>query len=274
MLRGKRSAAALVLGGLMVSAGGAVAQGPGPGPVLAEDFEAGGGAVAKRLLRDARLTIEHGQGVGGGSALRTRYVGSSRGSDVIAAEIPLGESGTDYTLNYDVKFAPDFQFVLGGKMHGLGPAQSVTGGQASTPEGWSVRVMWREEGRPVTYTYHQDRAGEWGDDGKPARPFAFSLGRYHAVSLHVRLNDPVERANGLARLYVDGALVSSQEGLRLRASAGPAGLVRQFMFSTFHGGHDPSWAPRDAKGAYKDVFAWFDNVAVYRGEHIRARPGE
>ncbi|HVJ01560.1 MAG TPA: hypothetical protein VM662_05215, partial [Sphingomonas sp.] len=242
-------------------------------PVLAEDFESATGAVAKELLRDAHLSIADGEGVGGGRALRTRYESSSRGSEVIAAEIPLGEAGTEYTLNYDVKFAPDFQFVLGGKMHGLGPARSVTGGQASTPDGWSVRVMWREQGRPVTYTYHQDRAGEWGDDGKPARPVAFAPGRYQAVSLHVRLNDPVERANGFARLYVDGVLVSSQEGLRLRARDRSAGLIRQFMFSTFHGGHDPSWAPRDAKGAYKDVYAWYDNFAVYRGEHIRPRPG-
>jgi hypothetical protein len=271
MQMARRFATTAVLGTVLVATGGAVAQ--NAKPVLAEDFESGRGRVAKALLREQRLTLAPGDGVDGGQALRTRYESSARGSEVIAAEIPLGEAGLEYTLNYDVKFDRHFQFVLGGKMHGLGPAQPVTGGQASRPDGWSVRVMWREQGRPVTYTYHQDRASEWGDDGKPARPFTFGLDRYHAVSLHVRLNQPVDQANGFVRLYVDGALVSSQEGLRLRAWEQPAGLIRQFMFSTFHGGHDPSWAPRDAKGAYQDVYAWFDNIAVYRGERIRPKPG-
>ena len=44
------------------------------------------------------------------------------------------------------------------------------------------------------------------------------------------------------------------------------------MFSTFHGGHSPSWAPKDGNGDYITVRAWFDNIAVYPGKHVRTAP--
>ena len=257
---------------LAASSGGAQERTTSMKPVLAEDFETDSGAVYRTLARDPRLVAVAGEGVGGSRALRTTYVGGPTGSGVMARAIPLGEAGSDYTLNYDVRFDRDFQFVRGGKMHGFGPARSVTGGDPLRPDGWSARVMWREKGRPVTYTYHQDQRDKYGDDGPAVAPFAFALDRYYAVSLHVRLNDP-ESANGLVRLYVDGALVSAQEGLRLRSVASKDSLIGNFLFSTFHGGHDPSWAPRNAAGAYVDVHAYYDNIAVYPGERIRKRPG-
>lgn len=258
--------------GALVASGGSAHDAP-PRPVLTEDFESDQGAVYRILARDPRLVAVAGAGVGGGRALRTTYVGGPTGSGVMARGMPLGEAGSDYTLNYDVRFDRDFQFALGGKMHGLGPARSVTGGNALRPDGWSARVMWRAGGRPVTYTYHQDQRDIYGDDGPAVRPFTFALDRYHAVSLHVRLNDAADRANGFVRLYVDGVLVSAQEKVRLRGASGDAGLINTFLFSTFHGGHDPSWAPRNAAGDYVDVHAYFDNIAVYRGERIRKQPG-
>lgn len=256
-----------------LAASGGAARNVSLKPVLAEDFESDRGAVYRILARDPRLVAVAGEGVGGGRALKATYVGGPTGSDGMARDIPLGEAGSDYTLNYDVRFDGDFQFVRGGKMHGLGPAEPVTGGNKLRPEGWSARVMWREKGRPVTYTYYQDQRSIYGDDGSDKHAFTFALDRYYAVSLHVRLNDAADRANGFVRLYVDGALVSAQEGIRLRGVSGDAGLIDTFLFHTFHGGHDPSWAPRNATGGYADVHAWFDNIAVYPGERIRLRPG-
>jgi hypothetical protein len=37
-------------------------------------------------------------------------------------------------------FDQDWQWVLGGKLHGLGPEQPITGGNERLPTGWSARV--------------------------------------------------------------------------------------------------------------------------------------
>lgn len=259
------------------SAGGAAPAPPAapsaPAPALAEDFEGGGGALLKHLLRDPHLALAKGEGVGGGDALRTAYVGYGGGSERVVRIVPLARRGIEYSLNYDVRFDRGFQFVRGGKLHGLGPARAVSGGERMRPDGWSARVMWLEDGQAGTYVYHQNQWDRFGDFGKRVRPFAFEPGRYHAVSLHVRLNAPADKANGFVRVYVDGSLVEAQEGLRLRAVESKRSLIGKFLFSTFHGGGDGSWAPRAQGGGYATVHAWFDNIAVYPGERIRARPG-
>ncbi len=250
-----------------------LAAAPAERPVLNEGFEQGGGAVARRLLRDPHLAIVRGAGVGGGDALRAAYVGGPMGSERIVHSIPLGEAGTDYTLSYDVRFDPGFPFVEGGKLHGLGPERPVAGGNPIRPDGWSARVMWRAEGRAELYSYHQDQRDQYGDHGTVGAPAAFMPGRWQAVSLHVRLNDPATAANGLVELFVDGRLVERQEAIRLRGSDVGRARISGFLFSTFHGGNAPEWAPRAADGGYATVHALFDNIAVERGAHVRATPG-
>ena len=102
---------------------------------------------------------------------------------------------------------------------------------------------------------------------------SFAPGRYYAVSLHVRVNESPDRADGFVRLYIDGVLVERHERLKLRGVASDDTLVSGFLFSTFHGGNDPSWAPKNADGSYATVTAWFDNFAVWRGERVRRGAG-
>ena len=236
-------------------------------PALFDDFETQAGFLSgSAFADDHRVAVVEGEGVGGGRALRVEYVGGPMGSERIVRAFRLPAPGPEYTLSYDVRFAHGFQFTLGGKLHGLGPRWPVSGGQAVRPEGWSARVMWREAGRAETYIYHQDQAGRYGEAGDQPRAFAFEPGRYYAVSLHVRVNDAPDRANGFVRLYIDGELADARENLRLRATDGPDGLISLFLFSTFHGGNDADWAPRAADGGFASVYANFDNVAVHAGE--------
>jgi hypothetical protein len=134
--------------------------------------------------------------------------------------------------------------------------------------------MWRTEGRPELYTYHQDQRGRYGDHGKVLKPMRFETGRWYAVSLHVRLNTPAAEPNGAVRLFIDGELVEAHEAVRLRGSDAPETLISHFLFSTFHGGNDPGWAPRKPDGSYADVHALFDNLAVVSGAAVRTRAGE
>jgi hypothetical protein len=134
-------------------------------------------------------------------------------------------------------------------------------------------VTFKEGGAARLYTYHQDQPGQYGDRPDIDEPFYFKQGRYYAVSLHVRVNEPADAANGSSRLYVDGDLVDRHEGLRFRGEDSDVSLINKFMFSSFHGGHMPEWAPRDADGEFTTVHAIFDNISVYEGERVRPAPG-
>ncbi len=239
----------------------------GPVLVFAEDFES-----EPYSFQHSNVEPAPGEGVDGGTAALFTYVGSDVGSDRIVRRITLDERGTEYTLSYDVRFDEDFQFVRGGKLHGLGPDRVISGGQERRPDGWSARVNFAGGGGVRTYIYEQDGETQWGV-GRSSSGFTFERGRYHAVSLHLKLNDPPEEANGFAHVHVDGEQVISHDDLRLRGEAGEHTHISQFLISTFHGGSSPEWAPMDEDGEYVDVYAWLDNIEVHRGRYVRAEPG-
>jgi hypothetical protein len=248
----------------------AVDDGVSSKPVLSMDFEAVlPGGPGDHLLQHEKLTLAPGAGVGASTGLRAEYEGSDRGSERIVTHVFLPEPGLEFSLNYDVRFDEDFQFVKGGKLLGLGPKDHIAGGRPIVPDGWSARVTFKEGGAARLYTYHQDMPGQYGDRGVVQQAFNFEKGRFHSVSLHVRVNDSPEQANGFSHLYVDGKLIERHENLRLRGAMSADSLINKFMFSSFHGGHMPEWAPRDADGNYTTVYAVFDNISVYEGKRVR-----
>jgi hypothetical protein len=64
-------------------------------------------------------------------------------------------------------------------------------------------------GKPVGY--------DWGSIGSGVK---FQRGRWYAIEYQVRLNAP-GRSDGSVKLWVDGALVASKEGINIRGQAGP-----------------------------------------------------
>lgn len=219
------------------------------------------------------LEVVEGEGVHGGRALKVTYEGGERGSERVTARYPFGERGLEYTLMYDVKFDKDFQFVKGGKLHGLGPDSPITGGKAMRPDGWSARVTFKEEGKVKSYLYCQNKDGQYGESVY-SPDFQFETGKYYAVSLHIKLNKKSSESDGFAHIHINGNRIIEHDGVRFRGEEGEKTLISNFLFSTFHGGHEPQWAPRDTEGNFTDVHAYFDNVAVYRGKAVRNEPGE
>jgi hypothetical protein len=146
-------------------------------------------------------------------------------TDVIQANLPIdgttdgsGDNsnapipGKAYTLTYDLFFEPGFDFAKGGKLPGLA---SKTFDSGCTEDGnakrngtnWSVRMMWRNNGRLQLYSYDQTRpSGSCGVtqmvDAAPGdapyempgmipqdNKFRFKTGTWYTVRLSVRIND-------------------------------------------------------------------------------------
>jgi hypothetical protein len=242
------------------------------GTLLEENFDSvRTNGLYARCLESPYLEVVPGEGVDGTAGLKTTYVGYEQGSHRVGFRYPLGTALDEATLNYDVRFADDFLFVQGGKLHGLGPDKPVTGGRTMRPDGWSARATFKTDGGFSTYVYCQNKQGKYGQH-IPAEDFSFQKDRYYAVSLHVRVNDPGQ-ANGFMHVYVDGRQIIAHDGIEYRAADGDRTLITQFLFSTFHGGHTPPYAPIDKNGKYITVHAFFDNIAVYAGKRIRSDPG-
>jgi hypothetical protein len=242
-------------------------------PILAEDFEQKTpGGLCSVLDAHRLLAVVAGAGVDGSAGLRADYVGDLRGSLRIAVRFPLPRAVEEASLCYDVRFEHGFDFVRGGKLHGLGPAGAATPLEGDVPGGYAARVNFGVRGAIRSHVFTPDKAGRFGIS-KAAPSFRFQPGRFHAVTLHVKLNQPVGESNGIAKVHVDGLPLIQQGDLKFRFDEAPTSLLGELLFSTFHGGNSPEWAPKNADGSFATMRAIFDNIAVYSGEHIRISPG-
>ncbi len=227
--------------------------------------------LAALLTQKDNLSVVDGEGVDGSKALKAIYVGSDIGSERLVARYRLPEFSDEMTLVYDLKFDKNFQFVKGGKLHGFGPENPVTGGGKTVPAGWSARLLFKREGRLGSYLYTQNKTNKYGVEAI-YKEFKFEKERYYAISFHVKIND-VGKDNGYAHVYINGRKLIEQNEIRFRSVGGKESLINEFLFNTFHGGNTAAWAPKDKYGNYISVFAYFDNISVYQGLYIRLDAG-
>ena len=185
-------------------------------------------------------------------ALRVLYPkNSSSPSDADEEGVPRGGlgfytaekafAGSDRAcLRYRVRFEEGFDFVKGGKLPGLYGGEAPSGGEEATGEnGFSLRLMWREQGQGELYPYLVDLEGESIGRGT----WHFPSGRWIEVEQEVILNAP-DKNNGVARIWIDSWPVLERRDLTYRTTdkVGIDGL----MFSTFFGGTGEEWrTPHD-----------------------------
>ena len=239
-----------------------------PIPVLKLNFDEGKDSKEyKALLGLKHIEFALGAGVHGSDGIKANYVGYEKGSERIVKNITLPDTYEEATLNYAVKFDKDFQFPITGKLHGLGPKKKVTGGKPMRPDGWSARITFSDNGLKP-YVYHQHLKGKYGE-GKRAEGFHFTKGVYYDLAIYVKINSPANANNGEVLIFANGEKIASYTSLQLRAEEGIDTEISNFMFSTFHGGSSPKYAPKDALGNYTTVVAWFDDFEVYEGLYVR-----
>lgn len=162
------------------------------------------------------------------------------------------ERADSLTLTYTLRFDPDFEFVKGGKLPGLaGGPESVTGGRRATgTNGFSVRLMWRRDGRAEAYVYHVRQPDAYGESLPFPDEFRFPRGEPVQVRLHVVMNAPGRR-DGQVRVWIrrQGAaeqLVVERRDMEWRTVDSFA--TDSVLFAVFHGGNDAAWAPTKACG--------------------------
>jgi hypothetical protein len=199
------------------------------------------------------------------SVLRVTYPAGSASPQVATLGAPLG--GAQFLaalgrspkearkLRYFLRFSPGFDFVKGGKLPGFYGGSANSGGDIPTGyDGFSSRLMWREQGYGEIYAYLPSSDGYGTSLGR--KTWQFRPGVWHEVEQELRLNKP-GKANGSIQIWVDKQPVFKAEKLNFRSTTKLK--IDGVFFSTFFGGSDRSWAT--PKTVYID-FAEFSVVDV------------
>ena len=211
-------------------------------------------------------------GILGKNALRVSFPENSLGPETGGASFPVvfrdiqkmgnGHYEKGY-LRYYVKFEEGFDFGKGGKLPGLmggGDSWSRSGGnQPVGDNGWTLRLMWLENGKLIVYAYvPKSKNGKWGeaqwgqaiDCGINAQP-----GKWHCIEQFVDVGTP-NHDNGKLKIWIDGEEKVNIDDMRFWNVKNDMGKIGGIYFSTFHGGNTPEWKPQN------DSFIQFDGFVV------------
>jgi hypothetical protein len=141
-------------------------------------------------------------------------------------------------LSYQVLLPPDFNFGNGGVLPG------VFGQTDHSGDRFLVQGAWRHEGE-AALNNRATVAGVQRTQQAESRAATLPRGRWVKLEQEVVLNAPGE-ANGIARIWVDGALAVDRSDLLYRAKGdvGLAGVAADLFYS---GDHMKSRSPADAK---------------------------
>ena len=197
-------------------------------------------------------------------------------------DVAPGDGADEAWFTYRVKFSDGFQWTKGGKLPGLcgGPTNGKSGKKGRTcptgcssvsrDDGFSTRLMWREDGAIVTYAYYPDkprsiRCGEdWVWDGK------FTTGVWHDIAMRIKLNTVSgnsAREDGVFEAWLDGRKVLTRDNVRFR-HRDDVKVTRTYLTSYVGGSIVEKFAPS------QDQYALFNNFKSAGGSRIGTCEGE
>ena len=211
-------------------------------------------------------------GFDGGKCLRVEYPRGEIGPWKSGAQFPIvfakmPGKHKDYFqeayLRYYVKFEKGFDFKRGGKLPGLmGGGDSWTrsgGNQPNGLNGWTLRLMWLENGKAIIYAYVPKSAnGKWGGKKWGERidcKINFLPDKWYRIEEYVNVGSP-GKDNGKLKVWINGKKLIDINDMRFRDVNNKYGKIGGVYFSTFFGGNTPDWAPM------KTSYADFDGFVV------------
>lgn len=174
-------------------------------------------------------------------------------------------------FSYQIKFDNNFDFSMGGKMPGLAglnkntnynPSGCKAEGQRAD-EGFSLRTMFRENGRAIGYFYHQNNpnlnvsggkknCGEEIDYQHNGKNFSFQRNKTYLIEQYVKMND-ANQSNGIVTIHVNGHKVLERKNMVFGESRLYA--INHLFIYLWHGGNNDRWAVDRDSTAYMDNFA-------------------
>lgn len=167
------------------------------------------------------------------------------------------------TMTYKVKFDNGFDWTKGGKLLGFGGndkrgnrLSGISTGCKYTKDSFSSRVMWREDGELVTYTYYPDGTTRCGKDAK-AKGFRFETGKWYTITKYVKMND-IGKKNGQIKLQVDDKTVVDIKNAVLRKKN--LTKINAALFHVYAGGGRTN----ENFFAKRNISLRLDDIKVYR----------
>jgi len=103
----------------------------------------------------------------------------------------------------------------------------------------------------VQYVYHPDQPSQFGEVMEWSMDQPLERGKWHTLKTMVRINTPGKR-DGIIQSWLDDKLVLNRRDIRFRNTQNLE--ISRFLFVSFYGGNDASWAPRSKQTAYFDEF--------------------
>ena len=175
-------------------------------------------------------------------------IGPEQGGSGWRWPLPMG-GVLGLRLSYDLRFEEGFEFVKGGKLPGLcGGPKTITGGEhCSGFEGWSMRLMWRRDGRAQAYVYHPRMPKKYGEEFDFPSDFRFIPGQTQRIEIELRINS-IGSADGSLRVRARQSeqapwkLLLHHQAMEWTRREGIA--IDSLLWNIFHGGNDSSWAPQ------------------------------
>lgn len=194
-----------------------------------------------------------------GKVLQVTYLAGKIGGDsgmvftpTIQAKKGTADSSVKYRhlfFQYRVKFPLGFTWVKGGKLPGLTSSPDSPTGciDEGTFDGFTMRVMWRENGIPFTYLYNPGKKERCGDYYTFNPTITFMHDTWYTLTQEVYLNTP-GASDGYLKQWVNDTLVLDLQGVKLR-NAGTI-YIDQVKMDSFFGGGSLNWAPATNQHAY------------------------
>ena len=160
-------------------------------------------------------------------------------------------------FSYDVKFKEGFDFVIGGKLPGLTSVPIPNPGHVpdgSDEEGFMAILMWKENGRLVSYVYHMDAGSLYGSTWGWDPAVYFATNTWYNITIRVRLNT-VGSSDGFMEGWVDGERRFLMPNIRFRTES--AMHIDDLYICSFFGGGSDIWAAtRNETIDFDNFVAW------------------